>query len=123
MTLELLILMVAFQIKHFICDYPLQNAYMLQKGSLNGWVKPLVAHSAVHSLGTILVVSFYSLKLGLILGLIDLVLHFIVDRIKASPKIGGKYNPSQPYFWWALGLDQMAHHIINCIFIFIILGV
>ena len=31
MTLELLMLLVLFQLKHFICDYPLQNAYMLGK--------------------------------------------------------------------------------------------
>ena len=122
MGYEILILLVVFQIKHFICDYPLQIQYMLGKMNKTGWFFPLLSHSAVHAFGTFVIVSFYSIYLAIYLALIDLVLHFIVDRLKASQKIGGRFKPDQPYFWWALGADQMTHHIINYVFIYIILN-
>ena len=118
--LELFILLILFQLKHFICDYPLQTQYMLGKMQAVGWIKPLAAHAVTHSVGTGLIALIFAPYLTLPLIIADFVLHFIVDRIKASPNLGGKFNPTQSYFWWALGADQMAHHLINYVFIFII---
>jgi len=120
MTLELIIILVALQIKHFICDYPLQTPFMLQKANKENWVKPLLAHSTVHSVGTFIVFVFFDFNTAILLGIIDLVLHFIVDRIKASPNIGNRWGIDKPQFWWALGLDQMAHHLINILFVIIL---
>ena len=118
--LDIFLLLVLFQIKHFICDYPLQTPYMLQKANKENWIKPLFAHAGDHSIGTFIVVSFFNIKLAFVLAFLDLFLHFIVDRIKASPNIGNRWGIDKSYFWWALGLDQMAHHLINYIFIYII---
>lgn len=124
------VLLVLFQTKHFICDFPLQGVYMLRKMDKEHWEVPLLAHTAVHSIGTLLIVLgsllYYDvhllllLQLGLGLACIDLVLHFLVDRIKASPNLGGKYKPTEPRFWINLGLDQLTHHIINYAFIYVI---
>ena len=125
MSYELLILLLVFQIKHFICDYPLQNVYMLGKMKATGWIKPLAAHSAVHAWFTFLILLLVqpnNVLLYLLIPVADFILHFIVDRTKASPNLGGKFKPEQPYFWWALGADQMSHHIINYVFIYIILN-
>ena len=128
--LTVFLLLIAFQLKHFICDYPLQTQYMLGKMKATGWVKPLAAHAGIHAIGTF-IVAYYFLNLSYyldniafatILAIADFILHFIVDRIKASPTIGGRWKPEQPQFWWALGADQMTHHIINYIFIFIIIS-
>ena len=126
--LEVFMLLVAFQFKHFICDFPLQNQYMLGKMNLTGWKLPLGAHAGVHALGTFLITcllfkpAYYmdAVILGAILGTADFIIHFVVDRIKASPKLGGRFNPTQPYFWWALGADQMTHHLTHYLFIFVI---
>ena len=117
----LLTLLILFQIKHFICDYPLQTPYMLRKLQRTGWQLPLIAHSAVHAVGTFLITVYFDIQLALLLALADLVLHFIVDRLKASPDIGRRFSIDNKYFWWCLGLDQMAHHIINALFIVTIL--
>lgn len=118
--MDIFILLALFQLKHFISDYPLQNGYMLGKAKVSGWINPLLAHSSVHAIGTFIIVSFWSIKLAVILMFADLILHFTVDRIKT--KIGGRFNSSQPFFWWALGLDQMTHHLINYAFIYIIIN-
>lgn len=115
------LLLVILQVKHFICDYPLQTPYMLQKASVDKWIKPLLAHSIVHSVGTFLVFAYFNVAYALCFAMADLILHFIVDRIKASPNIGNRWGIEKPQFWWALGLDQMSHHLINFAFVYILL--
>ena len=116
------LLLIAFQLKHFICDYPLQGTYMLGKLRATNWVLPLAAHAAVHATATLLIAIWFSLHLAIILAIADFILHFTIDRLKASPNYGGRFKPDQPYFWWALGADQMAHHFTHYAFIFILLG-
>ena len=119
---ELFLLLIVFQLKHFICDYPLQSTYMLGKLRATNWVLPLAAHAAVHATATFLIAIWFSLHLAIILAITDFILHFTIDRLKASPNYGGRFKPDQPYFWWALGADQMAHHFTHYTFIFILLG-
>ena len=119
--IEIFLLLFLFQVKHFVCDYPLQTQYMLGKMSRTGWVKPLAYHAATHAVGTLIVsLMFVPTLIALCLAIADFVLHFIVDRVKASPDLGGRWKPDQPYFWLALGADQMAHHLINYVFIYVI---
>jgi hypothetical protein len=116
------ILLVIMQFKHFIADYPLQGKYMLGKFKETGWVKPLAAHCAVHYLFT-LVISFVTLMyansfsqvpsslvtLFLVsnaLGFLDFTIHFIMDRIKASPKLLGKYKALSQNEFKALLTEQ-----------------
>ena len=121
MLFEIFTLLVLFQLKHFVCDYPLQTQYMLGKMQATGWKLPLAAHAAVHSLATYIITMYFVGSFTAILfALADFIIHFTVDRIKASPKLGGRFNPTQPYFWWALGADQMAHHLTHYLFIAII---
>ena len=119
---ELFLLLIVFQLKHFICDYPLQGTYMLGKLRATNWVLPLAAHAAIHATATLLIAIWFSLHLAVILAITDFILHFTIDRLKASPNYGGRFKPDQPYFWWALGADQMAHHFTHYAFIFILLG-
>ena len=121
MLFEIFTLLVLFQLKHFICDYPLQTQYMLGKMQATNWIKPLASHAAVHALATYIITMYFVGPFTAILfALADFIIHFTVDRIKASPKLGGRWNPTQPYFWWALGADQMAHHLTHYLFIAII---
>ena len=119
---EFFLLLIVFQLKHFICDYPLQGTYMLGKLRATNWALPLAAHAAVHATATSLIAIWFSLHLAIILAIADFILHFTIDRLKASPNYGGRFKPDQPYFWWALGADQMAHHFTHYAFIFILLG-
>lgn len=88
------ILMVVMQFKHFIADYPLQVPYMLGKFKDKDWVLPLASHCAVHLVFTFLISYFvtYNVVFSLSLGFLDFIIHFIMDRIKASPDLLGRYQ-------------------------------
>ncbi len=108
------LLMVIFQVKHYLADYPLQRQYMLKKVN-PGWdfILPLVVHCAVHALMTLALVLYYAPALWY-LAILDFVTHFIMDRIKSGPKYLGRFQDvTKSPFWLAFGLDQMVHHLTH----------
>lgn len=123
MSNTLILLLIAFQLKHFVCDYPLQTAYML--GKFKGgseWIGPLTAHAGVHAVSSAAIASLFLGWGAVAIGTIDFAVHFIVDRIKASPSMLGRYKPTQKAFWNALGADQAAHHLTHYFLIWLILA-
>jgi hypothetical protein len=121
----LISLLLVFQIKHFLADYPFQGKYML--GKFKGgteWILPLLAHASVHAAFTFIIAFVFSQKISTAfwLGVLDLVIHFTMDRIKASPNLLGRFKPDNKYFWWALGFDQMVHHVTHYFIILCLIG-
>ncbi len=149
----ILVLLVVFQLKHFLADFPLQKEWMLGKFSEDWrvWILALVAHAGVHAFGTFGISLLfmaqtrgYPLAIGLSLGLalLDFAVHFAMDRIKASPRLLGRFKAlsasefrivvqapdfywkdirSNRLFWWSLGLDQMVHHLTHYAIILILI--
>lgn len=119
----LFILLVLFQIKHFAADFPLQTQYMLGKFKPDGWILPLSFHSAVHAFmtATIAIMFANSLYVIIFVTIVDFIIHFIMDRIKASPDLLGRWNPTQSMFWNMVGIDQMVHHLTHYFIIYIII--
>lgn len=119
MSTELLIvifvILASFQMKHLICDYQLQTKYMLGKFNETGWALPLAAHSAVHAGFTVFLVFVITqiFWLAVVMAVFDFVVHFTMDRIKASPKLLGRYKIDDKRFWVALGVDQAVHHMTH----------
>lgn len=133
------ILLVLFQFKHFLADYPLQTEYMLGKFKPGReYILPLLAHSSVHGALTLLICWIFGpLWLASALGLLDMGIHFAVDRLKASPKLFGRFKilageefasatekqkRENKYFWWALGFDQTVHHLTHYVIILALIG-
>lgn len=125
------VLMLLFQVKHFLADYIFQNEYHLGKFKETGWVIPLTCHCLWHVGFTLVIVGFFLRNFDAftiftcasIMAAFDFCIHFIMDRVKASPSVLGKYKPDQKEFWWSLGLDQMVHHVTDSITIAVILVV
>lgn len=100
------LLLVLFQIKHFVADYLLQNEYMLGKFKDKDWALPLSTHCFVHAWLTFCVaINVTTLGLSLMVSTLDFGLHFIMDRVKASPKMLGKYHALTKIEYRNLRLD------------------
>ena len=88
-------LLILYQIKHFLCDYPLQGQYMLGKfKKFPDFILPLFSHALVHGMATYYIALEVTHKpnSAFLLGLLDLAVHFTVDRIKASPSLLGRFK-------------------------------
>lgn len=110
----LLWLLVFYQLKHYLADFVFQNVWMLQK-SRPGWdfIWPLSIHSGIHALFT-LGVALYIYPQAWWLGILDFVLHFIMDRIKAGPRYMGRWSDMRSKaFWVCFGFDQMVHQLVH----------
>jgi Protein of unknown function (DUF3307) len=110
----LLVLLFFFQVKHFVADFLLQNVWMLQKAR-PGWdfVPPLALHSGVHAAMTLGCALFVVPSLWW-LAVLDFIVHFIMDRIKAGPKYLGRFSDIRGKgFWVSFGFDQMVHHLTH----------
>jgi len=120
--MHIFFILVVFQVKHFLCDFPLQTRFMMRKFEpYPGFILPLAAHAGVHALATTALVLWINPYFWW-LGIADFVCHFIVDRLKASPNLFGRWKPDNKFFWWALGFDQFLHHCWNYLMI-VVLGV
>lgn len=114
-TLEqIFILLIIFQLKHFLADFCFQNNYMLQKDRV-GWdfIYPLAFHCGVHMGMTLIVCLVFKPNLWW-LAIVDFIVHFLMDRFRSSPQYLGRFNNiHQAIFWRIFGFDQMIHHLTH----------
>ncbi len=105
-------MLIVLQIKHFFCDFPFQTLYMLRyKGT---YLHPGgLAHAGVHCLGTIaaffVVTPTFALGLGILAA--EFVVHYHLDWLKEQINRRFGYTAAKAQFWWAIGADQMVHHL------------
>ena len=105
-----LLFLGALQVKHFICDGPLQSKAMVDEKRRYG-ARLGLAHAGIHGLGTLAVmVMFIGLvPLAFVLALLDAAVHYHVDFTKENVVRKMGWTVVQGTFWWAMSFDQMLH--------------
>lgn len=108
-------LLILLQLKHFICDFPLQKPYQyLNKGTyghLGG-----ILHSFIHGIATWLILGFFTDEnnsyLVPLLSILEAVIHYHIDwaKVKINKRYGWKCDSSEK-FWYLLGFDQLLHQL------------
>lgn len=108
----LLIVLAILQVKHFVCDFPLQTSYQLLNKGTYGHPGGII-HAALHALGTaaIFLVVAPTLWLGTAIVLGEFVFHYHIDWAKDKWTRVHGYTPADWQFWWALGFDQLLHYL------------
>lgn len=97
---------VAFVVKHFLADFPLQPPYQWMNKGKYGHPGGLL-HAAIHGAGTWIIQMLFIGNPFAPFFLVDAVIHYHVDWLKMQ----FKWTPDNRYFWWALGVDQMLHYL------------
>jgi Protein of unknown function (DUF3307) len=117
-----LLLLVALQIKHVICDGPMQTLRMVKDKSVYG--KPYgLLHGLVHAAGCVLVLLLFGLPITLAasLALLDGVTHYHIDFSKENfvKYMGWSYTDGP--FWWSIITDQTLHHMTALLLVWLAL--
>ena len=104
--------LIVLQIKHFVCDFPLQTLKMVQ--SKGTYLHPAgMLHSAIHAVAT--TSAFFvvtpTLPLGLAIVVGEFLFHYHIDWGKEQINQRMGYTAAKTAFWWALGADQLVHHL------------
>lgn len=121
----ILLLFFLFELKHFICDGLLQTVYHLGKfnDKFKDYWKPLLNHAWINGIGASMIAISFSNghKIAWMIFGLEIVLHFVIDRLKASKKLLGRWKTDQAMFWHALMFDQMLHRFCYILYIALIL--
>ncbi len=102
------LLLFALAVKHWIADFVLQFEYMVQQKGLYGH-RGGIEHALVHGILTcvILMVFVNNVFVAVLFGLLDSVIHYHTDYVKAR---WGIRDANKQKFWIQLGADQLAHY-------------
>jgi len=121
--MEILLLLLLIQIKHWYADFVIQTYMQTVKKGV--WLHPVgISHSCEHVIATFVVLLVFNVFVpldGLIIllvGLCEGILHYMIDFVKV--KYGIKDN-TKPLFWNQFGQDQLAHQITYLIMVWILL--
>jgi hypothetical protein len=101
-------LFLAFAVKHFVCDFPLQTAAMLRSKGQYGHPSGIL-HALIHGAGTLIVAFAFGLPWWIAAA--DAVIHYHLDWGKNQVTHRLKLSPVDDAFWWFLGADQLAHQM------------
>ena len=113
-----LFLVLLLQIKHVLCDGPLQTTDMVLAKGIYG--KPLgILHAAIHAAGTFAVFAATGSgwKLAILFAAMDFALHYHIDFAKEAITRRFGWSVSVPYFWWMIAFDEFLHHLTYLAFV------
>lgn len=120
----LLVVFTILEVKHFICDYPLQTDYQLRNKGIYGHPGGII-HSGLHAIATmttfIVVTPTVALGAAIVIG--EFLIHYHVDWGKAAIMRRTGYTSDQREFWWAIGGDQLLHHLTYILIGGVLVGV
>jgi hypothetical protein len=109
-------LCVLFEIKHYVCDYPLQKFPYMYKNKHLQWHPGGWLHAGVHGLGTLsvfLLLSMFAhvpIMVLVMAPLLDTAIHHSIDHWKMNKCLDNKWGPlDSSEYWLILGQDQMWH--------------
>ena len=109
--MEILALLLLFQIKHWYADFKIQTYMQTVKKGV--WLDPVgLSHTVDHIWTTLVCLLLFSVfhpiavVTILLVAVLEGVYHYMIDFIKV--KHGCKDN-TKPLFWNQFGLDQLAH--------------
>ena len=111
-VLAVLLSLVLFEIKHFLCDFVFQTSNQVRAkgfyGKLGG-----IKHAGLHAIGSVpaLLVLTYSPLAILAVVIVEFVVHYHVDWTKARVDASQGWTIADQKYWIVFGLDQFIHQM------------
>jgi hypothetical protein len=104
--------LVVFEVKHFICDFVLQTAYLYRNKGIYGHRAGFI-HAGLHAGGSIPAILLLSHDSGLILAIlfVEFLIHYHVDWLKLHLDKRYRLGINQSLYWAIFGADQLLHQL------------
>ena len=117
-----LLTLLAFEVKHLLCDFVLQSKYQVSNKGYYGHPGGLL-HAGIHCLFTIPVLLILTHSLAIITAVIicEFLVHYHIDWIKARTERLRKWTASDNIYWIAFGTDQFVHQVTYIVIVAIVL--
>jgi len=118
----MLLLVTLLLVKHAVADFFLQRAFMFKDKHIYAGPGG-ISHASIHGSLTFLAIVICLPNLWLfavLFGLVDAVAHYHIDYVKSNWNVRTQALPSETRYWYAFGLDQMAHFLTYVLIVYII---
>jgi hypothetical protein len=111
-TWAVLAALLYLQIKHFVCDYPLQTTYQVVNTGTYGHPGGIL-HAGIHAIFTIPVFLIMAppLAVGIAIVAAEFVVHYHIDWAKQQIMARAGWQSVDSEFWWGIGADQFLHYL------------
>ncbi len=109
----LLVALVLLQVKHFLFDFVFQTPYQFRNKGIYGHPGGLL-HAGLHAFGSLpALFVLQGANTALLAGIVaaEFVVHYHVDWLKERVTRTHGWTSEDAGFWFALGADQLAHHL------------
>jgi hypothetical protein len=108
----ILLALVVFQLKHFLCDFVLQNSYQIRNKGVYLHTGGLI-HAGLHALGSLPALLIVTGTPSLIAALLaaEFVIHYHTDWAKARIDSRLRLNDTSTLYWTIFGSDQLVHQL------------
>jgi hypothetical protein len=110
--------LVLFQLKHFICDFVLQTAYIYRNKGIYGHPAGFL-HAGLHAITSLPAILLLTRSGELIatLVLVELAIHYHVDWLKLYVDKRFNFTMDKSAYWMVFGADQLAHQLTYAAFL------
>lgn len=112
-TIEILSALTFLTIKHTIADFFLQPAYQYKNKGIYGHPGGLL-HALTHiicSTPVFFIIAPAGIMMALLILSAEFLLHYHIDWLKTNFVKWNGLHAKTEGFWYAIGIDQMAHQL------------
>ena len=111
-TTLLLWSLALLEVKHFVCDFVLQTAYLYRNKGIYGHPAGFV-HARLHAVGSLpaILIVTQSAELAAAILIVEFLIHYHVDWLKLYIDKRYRLGINQSLYWMIFGLDQLIHQI------------
>jgi len=104
--------LVVFEVKHFLCDFVLQTAYLYRNKGIYGHRAGFI-HAGLHAGGSLPAILLLSRDSGLIAAIlvVEFLIHYHVDWLKLHIDKRYRLGINQSLYWAVFGADQLLHQL------------
>jgi hypothetical protein len=104
--------LTVFEVKHFICDFVLQTAYLYRNKGIYGHRAGFI-HAGLHAGGSVPAILLLSHDSGLIAAIlfVEFLVHYHVDWLKLHIDKRYRLGINQSLYWAIFGADQLLHQL------------
>jgi hypothetical protein len=98
------------QVKHFLCDFVLQSAYIYRNKGIYGHRAGFI-HAGLHAVGSLPAIALLTSSASLIAAImaVEFLIHYHVDWLKLHIDKRYRLTINQRIYWVVFGADQLLH--------------
>ena len=104
--------LLAFEVKHFLCDFVLQTQYQVRTKGIYGHVGGFI-HSGYHTIASLpaLLIMQAPLRAIVLIMIGEFLIHYHTDWTKANVDRHYDWGQGDARYWMLFGADQLVHQL------------